>query len=315
MGLGNDRKSLHIATSVVLCITLLLPDPASANGAMSLALATFNWIPWMAYVVVTVLFEAWALGRWLKVPVPDALRCSVVANFVTAIIGGVMSGPLSYGFLGIFGSRLNPNPFGQTLFVFTLFGLLSAYVEAHFWFCTKQDLDETVRRGHTLGRCIVIHLIGIPLGLCILLSPSRPYRGLEEQASYRRHHLIPYRVSQAWNDYVEEHNAPPVAHSYEELLELLRPRLEQFANDPGLWAAAYAPNYHRFDTTEMRREPVRWNPRAMRLKPSDTSDKRVWLVRRGEGRNATGIVLQWGKLRRIQRPIDLKYGTDEAPID
>ena len=109
----------------------LIPGPAQADGAMSLALATFTWPMWLAYVVVTVLWEAYALGRWLGLPLGRSLRLSMWANFVTAILGGIPSGILSYSFLGLFGSVLDPNPFGQTLILFTLFGIGSALIASN----------------------------------------------------------------------------------------------------------------------------------------------------------------------------------------
>ena len=132
--ISNSRL---IAPMAGLC--LLIPASASANGAMSLALATFAWTPWLVYVAVTVLFEAAAMGRWMGIPFVHALRYSLGANFVTAVIGGFFSGIISYMFLGMFGSTLNPNPFGQTLVVFTLFGIGSACIES--WVYGRTDME------------------------------------------------------------------------------------------------------------------------------------------------------------------------------
>ena len=55
---------------------------------MRLALATFVRPMWLAYVIVTIVFEAAILGRWLQVPFGRALTTSVGANFLTAVIGG-----------------------------------------------------------------------------------------------------------------------------------------------------------------------------------------------------------------------------------
>jgi len=40
---------------------------------MSLALGTFGWDLWGVYVVVTVLFEAFVMGRWLRLSFGEAL--------------------------------------------------------------------------------------------------------------------------------------------------------------------------------------------------------------------------------------------------
>lgn len=54
----------------------MLASPASGNGATSLALGTFGWEPWVVYVGVTALFEAFVMGRWLRLPSGTALKYS-----------------------------------------------------------------------------------------------------------------------------------------------------------------------------------------------------------------------------------------------
>src|SRR5438874_502307 len=88
-------------------LLMLLPIPAFANGAMGLALSIFTWPMWLVYVVATVLFEAWAMGRGLRLPFSQALRLSFWANLLTAVVGGFFSGIIGYSFFGMFGSRLN----------------------------------------------------------------------------------------------------------------------------------------------------------------------------------------------------------------
>src|SRR6185369_11653464 len=109
-GMKCFKFAMRLPLSLLLILVcLLLSSAASANGAMSLALATFVWPMWLGYVIVTIVFEAAFLGRWLQVPFGRALIFSVGANFLTAVIGGFFSG-LFYALLGLYG-RLNPNPF------------------------------------------------------------------------------------------------------------------------------------------------------------------------------------------------------------
>lgn len=308
--------------AILFC--LLLPVPALANGAMSLALATFAWTPWLVYVAVTVLYEAAAMGRWLGIPFRSALRCSLRANFVTAILGGFFSGFVSYSFLGIFGSELCPNPFGQTVFVFMLFGIGSALIEAVIWPRAGSRQSVSARPRNRYVGSLMVHLVGVPVGLAILLLPARPYVGLEMQANAQRHFWLGRRVQSLLGLYIAEHQAVPPAHNYGEMLEALRPTLGRYAKDPNLWAAAYAANYHRFDTGEMRREPlIEWNAAASGRKlfsdterTHDVSDPDIWLIRWGNIHGVSGYVLDLssGNLTRTNDAKKLGYPGPSPPI-
>lgn len=175
-------------------IFLLLPAAASANAAMSLALTIFPWDIWFVYVIVTVIFEAVALGRWLKVPLFRALVTSIGANLLTATIGAFVAMP-AWLVLGSYGGLLNPNPFGHTLLLFTVFGIGSALVEAYMWMrpagvridqATINDVPVLTRVA-VFRRCAAVHVIGVVVGLAVLLIPARPFPGLESQVSYARH--------------------------------------------------------------------------------------------------------------------------------
>jgi hypothetical protein len=288
------------AITVAGAVLALLPSPASANGAMSLALGTFGWELWSVYVVATVLFEAFVMGRWLRLSFGKALLYSLGANFLTAIAGGVISGVVSYGFLGVFGSRLNPNPFAQTLFLFTLFGLGSGLVEAIIWRESKPVRSGEVTGRRVLALSLAAHLVGVPLGLAILLAPDRPYRGLEMQVEGERGWLE-NSLRNALNEYIAEHQALPPDRTYEEVLERLRPRLDRFGTDPGLWAAAYRADYHRFDTGERRRAPIEWNAAAAGEKPFEGPPRTIWRTRSCWDGWCTGLVFDGGVRRTSDR--------------
>lgn len=284
----------RLAAIVSLC--LMVQAPAWANGAMSLALATFSWGPWLGYVATTVLYEAWAFGRVLELPWRPALTRSVGANALTAGVGGCVSGVLAYPFLGIFGTTLNPNPLAQTLLLLVAFGLVSAWIEALVWqeFAAPMGLD--FRR--FLARSCLIHLVGVPLALVILLSPARPYPGRESQAHAERFFWLGrYEVRRALEQFIVLHQRVPPVETYGQLLEVLRPELGRFASDRDLWAAAYAPNYQRFDTGEARRgAKVEWNAHpagfAQALRGELVGP--IWLTRvRANGRTE-GLVMETG---------------------
>lgn len=304
-------------TTLAILFCLLLPTPAFANGAMSLALATFAWPLWLVYVAVTVLYEAAAMGRLLGIPFKSALRCSLGANFVTAILGGFVSGFLSYSFLGIFGSELSPNPFWQTVFLFTLFGIVSAFIEAVAWPNSGSQKSVSVRPRNRYVVSLMVHLVGVPVGLAILLLPARPYEGLEMQVNAQRHYWMRHGIQKGLEQYIAEHQAVPPAHTYGEMLEAIRPALGRYAPDPNLWAAAYAANYHRFDTGEMRREPFKeWNIAASGRKLFSDTDRTqvdtasvIWLVRWRTDHRVNGLVLDLssGNLTRTDDANKLGY--------
>ncbi|MBV9852080.1 MAG: hypothetical protein JO250_20635 [Armatimonadetes bacterium] len=310
-----------------------MPAPASANGAMGLALATFDWGPWLAYVAVTVAFEAAAMGWWLRIPPARALGCSLKANTVTALIRGLFSG-IACAFLGFYGNQLNPDPFGRSLLLFTGFGVLSALAEARFWGKAANwgkggnaspGQEATAggptppRPWHVVSRCLAVHLAGVPVGLAVLLIPSRPYPGLEAQVyATRVYYLEDSDLRRALREYVTNHQAVPNVHSYGELLSLLRPGLGRFAHAPDLWAAAYVPDYRRFDTTEGCRSPIEWNGRAAGRRPYDddgvtagNAERPLWLIRSRQGRFCHGLVLEGDLVKSTHDPRELGY--DDTP--
>jgi hypothetical protein len=306
------RGSLGILLLTV--VGLLLPTAASANGAMSLALATFGWGMWLPYVVVTVAFEAVMLSRWLRVPMRRALKTSLGANFLTAIIGGFFSGILAYIFYDSFGSRLNPNPFFQNLLLFTLFGVGSACVEAILWdrVVEKSLPAETstnrpkARPRSVLAWVLLVHLLGVPVGLGVLLIPARPYPGLEGRVGGERRRLD-YAVQKALQGYIMRNHRVPSVQTYEELLELLKPDLDRYAHDPDLWAAAYIPHYARFDTGERRREPLEWNRSIAGRKLSEDSEEILWLTRRTYYGYYQGLIVNGDYVDRTRDPKQLGY--------
>jgi hypothetical protein len=299
------------ATVAASLLVLLTAQPALANGAMSLALATFAWGPWLLYVAATVVFEAALMGRWLGIRFARALWTSLLANGLTCILGTVLccSGIFGYMLLGVFGSRLDPNPLGQTLLAFTLFALVSAYLEAFLWI---DDALEGPSRGHkeVLKRSLVVHLLGVPVGLCILLAPERPYAGLESQvAGLRRRD--DRELLRALQEYVVEHEALPQDRTFGGVLQRLRPRLspDAHAHRRDGWTLAYEPVYHRFDRREMRRNPIEWNA-ALAGKRLGTGPLRtLWLCRSRNNSFEWGwvVTLPAGNIKRTINPVEIGY--------
>ena len=76
------RRQSHVQSGLMV-LGLGIATPASANGAMGLALSTFEWPLWLVYVGVTVVLEALLIGAWLRVAPLRALGLSVWANTLT----------------------------------------------------------------------------------------------------------------------------------------------------------------------------------------------------------------------------------------
>lgn len=265
-----------------LCACFALsPAPASANGSMGLAFGIFPFGPWLIFVIATVLFEAWAFGRALKIEPPRAVTISVAANFLTALFGLMLAEVFFHG-LVIVGSRMNPNPLAQTVILFTVFAIASGIVEYGVW-----DLFVKRKSGFIL-QSIGIHLLTVPLGLVILLVPSHPYRGMEGYVEYYRRW---YReeIARGLNDYLHQNKKLPPVHSYKELEQFLKPKLGFLASDPSSWAAELPVNLTRFSTGDAPRKiEVEWNSSA---KFDPRSDGAVWLARSKQNGHPHGIIL------------------------
>jgi hypothetical protein len=255
---------------------------------MSLALTIFPWDIWLVYVIVTIIFEAVALGKWLQVPFFRALRTSVGANLLTAVVGLFFSVPV-WAIVGYYGGLLNPNPFGHVVYLFTLFGIGSGLIEAFVWMAPAKAIcpisaplpgPNTITRREVTRRCVIVHLIGVPVGLVILLIPAHPYPGLQSQVGYARSVRVEdFAVIKALEEYLGAHHRFPPATTYGEALQMLKPYLGDWAHDPNLWAAAYVADFRRFDLGESKRRPVEWNQAIGKVNENDERTKSIWIIR------------------------------------
>lgn len=288
-------------------VLFTLPAAAYANGAMALALSLFAWPLWLIYVAAMVLFEALWIGRALGMPLGDALKRSFAANFVTLVLGGIFSGFFGYLLYGAFGSFLNPNPLSEAILLLSLGALFSAIIEARFW----ESWHDKVPWRSTFAA----HLLGIPVALVILLLPSHPYPGLEAQANFRRSRAV-HSVKRALSHEVQEKERFPLVKTFPELLEHVshRPELKYYQSASDLWAAAYMPDFQRFDTGEQRRNPLEWNASLSGKQCKDLT-KRVWVVRWHYSLGNNSAVEGWvynpdhgyGELVQSRDPKDLEF--------
>lgn len=241
----------------VLAFLVALPTFALANGAMGLGLEQWDLNYWFAYVVATVVFEGWYIGKRLGLPSWRGLSVSILANLFTGVLcagGGLLAPFLHSSFVG---SSANPNPLLNAVALLAIFAIPSGLFEYLFWRTMLTKGSRSCSIEDLFKRTMVAHLLVIPLGMVILLVPDRPYRGLEAVAnSQRRWRLSDFRVE--LDSYIQEHSALPTATNFEELLREIPSTTKMPDADPR-WLMFYKAQYERFDTGETRRLPFRLN--------------------------------------------------------
>lgn len=226
-----------------------LSATASANAAMGLALEMFEFRTWIVYACVMVLLEAWLIGTKLGFAWLNSILLSLLFNLITAftcVIG--CFAPFLHG--TFIGSQLNPNPFFDAVFLLALFGVISGGVEGFFW-GTALRLRREAKP--VLLRSIGAHLIGVPVALVILLIPARPYRGLEASTGFQRSFFVRLAVRGAYRERSSKPGPFRQFGTFDELMAAVPP--DRAHTDD--WAARYEPDYHRFDTGEMKRRRIR----------------------------------------------------------
>ncbi|MBI1756256.1 MAG: hypothetical protein HYR64_04015 [Fimbriimonas ginsengisoli] len=277
---------------MAVLVTLLCIPAAFPNYIMGPALEMFDSRRWVAYVLVTVAFEAWMLGRWLGWRWWASLLASLLANAFTAFAPQWLMPSLATWSLG---SRLNPHPFPTVLILFIAFGLLSAVVEAFVWRGIGLVAHSQKALGGTIGRSVVTHLMGVPLGLAILLCSPRPYIHLEETAETERRQVLAEWLRQKVLDRHQPLPSFVATALFPEIMQRLgypdsirrawfqKIPLIDVRGEKELWAAAYVPNFGPFSFGEDRSHPREINPALAGKDLHDAADAesmpkdaRVW---------------------------------------
>jgi len=204
---------------------------------------------WGAYVVVTVVFEAWMIGRWMGRSWPVAIGISIIANVVTAFMC------TNLGAVFLHADSVNPNPFLFTLVAFTAFGVLSSYIESFAWRLAKSA--ELPRRPVAL-QSLYAHLLGVPIGLAILLIPARPYQGIEATCWIWRRQYVAHHLPERIDQFLSDGKARlPTATTLVELWHALPPTSGE---STGVEVAAYKPKFGRFSFGRDAGRPIaEWN--------------------------------------------------------
>lgn len=270
---------------------------ASANGAMGLGLEMFELNYWFAYVGVTVVLEAWLIGRWLGQSWPISLGLSVLANLFTGVICG------GWGFCApalhtIFvGDPVNPNLFLNAVALLLIFAVPSAIFESFIWNRARKEAHE----GKVILRSVFVHLATVPVGLAILLIPAEPYRGIVGDRYILRHD-----IEKAIIGYVADKEHAPTQSDPKKLIEELQPYLREGSREKAIYGL-YRQDRGRFNMGERWKYPVEVNKavlgKRVKLEGEDAPEQYEWLLRLpGSGdRDPTwgiSIDFQWGSVGR-----------------
>lgn len=231
-----------------------LPTFALANGAMGLGLEMWDLGFWFVYVLATVVFEGWYIGKRLDMPWWQWIGYSLVANFLTGFFCGGLGLCAPFLHTSFVGTITDPNPLANAIVLLATFAIPSALVEVFVWNIVRKRSGSDISEMRLLGRTLLAHLIGIPLGLAILLIPSRPYVGMERFTNARRFWAVRGFMSDL-NDYIQEHKALPKARTLDALLkEVPETGSRSFGAERAL--GLYRAEFGRFDLGESYQHPM-----------------------------------------------------------
>lgn len=288
--------------------TLGLTAFASANAVMGYALEQYDPRAWLVYVIATVIFEAWAIGKRLGFGWAASLGISIAANLVTACCCANLCG---VGLHGAFvGSQINPNPIMNMAAMFFVFGLLSGSIESVVWRICDRRNEDRGRDFRVWLDSTAAHLAWVPLGMAIMLVPARPYPMLEAYTLYARRFYLMQLRSPLETKIVELGRVPDY-HDIPKFFREITPADEPSSSDA--WAVAYRPEFSRLSTGQPKGDLLwEWNPAATGLKiESDRLPNEIWLLRliRKDDRYGFGLILREGNVSYTGSLADLGYGT------
>lgn len=239
---------------------------ARANGAMGLAFERWEVGVWLAYVAVTVVFEAWFIGRRAEISIARAIWISVWANLLTGVFGVLLcssiGAPALHG--SLFGPPTDPNPFMTTVALLSISAVPTAILESAVW----QKATKPVPQG-LIGRVYLAHVLGIMIGLVVVLLPNNPHRVTVGQAVWARNNVVSQHL-QSLESQIREKDRIPV------LLNGLRPDVDL---PKEFWKALSTPEYGRFAMRATREYPWVWNTALSGKSLTGGEDDWRWLAR------------------------------------
>lgn len=182
-----------------------------ANGAMGLGLERWDTFYWAIYVIAMVGLEALLIGCKLGFSWPQSILRSLLANAFTGSVCGLgfCSPVLHMPFAG-------NSPFLDAIVVLHVFALPTALVETFFW--KVGDQDRVQWQG--FWRVILVHFALVPVALCILLIPDKPYRGTQDFIIYRQH-VQRKMFAKNLHEYVRAKHQLPATADIRELIRIV----------------------------------------------------------------------------------------------
>ena len=300
-------------------LLLVYPAGVYANAAMGLGLEVFDMRYWLAYVAVTVVFEAWLIGRPLGFGWGLSLLFSASANLISAIMCTNLG---AVGLHNTLGPKSDPNPFGSIVQLFLGFAVVSSVIELMVWGTATRAKrkDSGLSDWQVWFRLLWVHLLGVPLGLAILLIPEEPYVGWAYQSQVQNWRGW-WNVGRKLTMYIDEHQSIPQASNFDELIEELRFVGFPTNIDRSILDVAYQKPPTRVATSlRVERIAFEWN-KALSGKKLTGDEKQprtegwVWLYRLsapGFPSRTTYVNLNTGDLRSAGQ-LRTGLGLDVAP--
>lgn len=246
-------QKIEMRTGAIIAL-LSLSHPALADGSTAPTLAIVDFWAGAAAAIVFVVFEAWFIGVATGRSWPKSLALSALSNVASAVICPVVFPPDFYCPFFPLQTGLNPNPL---LFVFELllgYGLISVFIECPFWAQRQTILAKPYER-QVFVRCLISHVVGVPLCLAIFLVPARPYHHLEYWVLHARRMQLWEPALLQFDQAAQAERRIPIVESVNDILNYT-----DHPDRDNQWLGEYMPNYSRFATGEDRSCPIRLDP-------------------------------------------------------
>ena len=272
ISIGLIRLAIVLAFSLAATV-------AMADGGTLYAAFAFDWRTFVAYVLATVLFEAWFIGvrsgyGWLK-----SILTSIGVNLFSAVV--CVLPELMFPVYAQMKPHYDPNPLIWMFQPLVIYALISGVIEGYVWAAGKPKQERAERKGIKV-QAILAHLACIPISVAILVLPSRPFSRMEGQVFSWRMAALKQVCKELEKD-IRAQGRVPEFRSVQDLIRKYKPEWLQPGSER--WAIGYMPAYERFDTGERRRHPLEVNRQGMGVKvtvrelQNDDPPKLLWLIR------------------------------------
>lgn len=276
--MGQSGKSKLLRPALVIALTMASAF-ALADGGTVFAGTQFDYHAFIAYLVATILFEAWFIGVRAGYGWPKSVLISIGVNFFTAFF--CITPEIFFPIYAQKRPQFDPNPFEWMFPPLILYAVVSAFIEGYLW-APKDPQSESLSRRSFVIRSLLGHLACVPISIAILILPAHPYASMERQVlSWRMGALR--KTMNGFSQDIQTQGRVPEFRSVEELICRYQPDL--LTARPEGSAIPYIPDYSRFDMRDRRRRPIEVNRAAVGVKVTVRRywnfdpPHRLWLIR------------------------------------